>query len=136
MLYKGITTRKEYKQLRKNIFYNFEEDNHFTELKEAEIQRERLQLLGDIDNYVGKYYSQKWVQKNIIRMNEDEINDIQKEIDNEKADEPEEFEQVKVTKPVIEEIKEEKFVPKKYNKEEKELIKNMTKALEEVEEDE
>ena len=60
--------------------------------------------------------SQKWVQKNIIRMNEDEINDIQKEIDNEKADEPEEFEQVKVTKPVIEEVKEEKFVPKKYNK--------------------
>ena len=133
---KGITTRKEYKQLRKNIFYNFEEDNHFTELKEAEIQRERLQLLGDIDNYVGKYYSQKWVQKNIIRMNEDEINDIQKEIEDEKANEPAEFEQVKVTKPVIEEIKEEKFVPKKYNKEEKELIKNMTKALEEVEEDE
>ena len=40
-------------------------------------------MLDRVDNYVGKYYSQTWVQKNILRMNEKEIEDMQAQIDDE-----------------------------------------------------
>jgi uncharacterized protein YeeX (DUF496 family) len=53
--------------------------------------RERLNLLRDIDDYVGKYYSAEWVRKNVLMMNEDEIERMRDEIeqDNEDADDAE-----------------------------------------------
>jgi hypothetical protein len=54
-------------------------------LKEAELMTNRLQLLGAIDPYVGSYYSRAWIQRNVLRMNDDDIDLMDKEIDEEKA---------------------------------------------------
>lgn len=80
---KGVTTRKEWQQMKQDIYYDFMEDNHFTELKDTEILTERLRLLGDIDSYVGKYFSEQWVRTNILRLTEDEVETIQTQIDQE-----------------------------------------------------
>ena len=56
----------------------------FRSLKEAELMKERLGLLQQVDPYTGRYYSQAWIQRNVLRMTDDEIEEMQKEIDMEK----------------------------------------------------
>jgi hypothetical protein len=48
--------------------------------------KERLGILSDVDNYVGKYYSSAWVRKNVLRLTEDDIEQIDKEIEEESAE--------------------------------------------------
>jgi hypothetical protein len=48
----------------------------------------RLQILRDIDEYKGEYFSKNWIRKKVLFMNEDEIEDIDKQIDDEKQNEP------------------------------------------------
>jgi len=78
---KGICTREEWEEFREHIFYDYKKDNNFTELREAELFRERVQTLQLMDPYVGKYFSQTWVKKNILRMSEEEIETMDREIE-------------------------------------------------------
>ena len=59
------------------------EDNHFAELKDSEILENRLRLLADVDQYTGKYYSVSWIQKNVLRQSEEDIEQIKQEIEDE-----------------------------------------------------
>jgi seryl-tRNA synthetase len=72
--------------IKEDISYDFMNDMHFAELKEVEILKERLGILGDVDNYVGKYFSQAWVRKHVLRQTEDEIEELDKEMEEENAD--------------------------------------------------
>jgi hypothetical protein len=81
---KGICTEEEFEEFKQYIYFDFIKDNNFAELKEAELVRERLSLLGSVDPYVGRYYSMSWIQRNVLRLTDDEIKDMQKEIDKEK----------------------------------------------------
>ena len=55
-------------------------DNYFEELKEAEILREKLSTLRDIEEHIGKYFSREWVVKNVLYINDDENKQMQKQI--------------------------------------------------------
>ena len=81
---KGICTAEEWLEFKENIHYDFIKDNNFTELKEAELMKERLGLLGAVDPYTGRYFSQAWIQRNVLRLTDDEIKTMQAEIDEEK----------------------------------------------------
>jgi hypothetical protein len=81
---KGICTNEEWDDFKEYIHYDFIKDNNFTELKDAELMRERLSLLASIDPYTGRYFSQTWIQRNVLRLTDDEIKDMQGEIDEEK----------------------------------------------------
>ena len=81
---KGICTNEEWKQFKEHIYYDFIQDNNFTELKEAELMNNRLALLGQVDPYTGRYFSQAWIQRNVLRLTDDEIKEMQTEIDEEK----------------------------------------------------
>ena len=82
---KGICTAEEWDLFKENIYYDFIKDNNFSELKEAELMTNRLTLLGSIDPYVGSYYSRAWVQREVLRMNDDDIKLMDDEIDEEKS---------------------------------------------------
>jgi hypothetical protein len=82
---KGICTNEEWNEFKEHIYYDFIKDNNFTELKEAELMKERLSLLADVDPYTGRYFSQNWIQQNVLRLTDDEIKLMQEEIDEEKA---------------------------------------------------
>jgi hypothetical protein len=93
---KGVITKDDWLKWKEDIYFDFIEDNYFSELKEAEIIRERFEMLAQMDEYVGKYVSNRWIRKNILRQNDDEIAEIQKQIESEKAsgeieDEEEDF---------------------------------------------
>ena len=81
---KGICTNEEWSLFKESIHYDFIKDNNFSELKEAELMTNRLQLLGSVDPYTGRYFSQAWIQRNVLRLNDDEIKRMQEEIDEEK----------------------------------------------------
>jgi hypothetical protein len=48
--------------------------------------KERFDMLSSLDEYVGKYISNEWIRKNVLRQTEDEIEEIQKQIDQENKD--------------------------------------------------
>jgi len=81
---KGICTDDEWSEFKEHIHYDFIKDNNFSELKEAELMRERLSLLGAVDPYTGRYFSQAWIQRNVLRLTDDSIKEMQSEIDKEK----------------------------------------------------
>jgi len=80
LLLKGIITKKEWKEIKGQIYYDFLEDNHFAELKNNEILQGRLQLLGDIDQYTGKYFSVEWIRKNVLMQTEDDIEEMDEQM--------------------------------------------------------
>ena len=89
LVLKGILTPEEFDEIVNDIRYDFMQDSYFAELKETEILRERLNTLRDIEEQIGKYYSKKWVVTNVLQMTEEEYKEIQDEIAQEAAEEPE-----------------------------------------------
>lgn len=85
LILKGILTPEEWADVSDKIRYDFMKDNYFEELKQTEILREKVSMLRDIEDNVGKYFSRRWVQKHVLFMNDDEIDEMQKEIDDERA---------------------------------------------------
>jgi hypothetical protein len=81
LVLKGICSKEEWQTFREDIYYDYKKDNNFQELKEAELLRERLNMVGMIDPFVGRYYSQEWVKKNVMKLTDEEIEDMQKQID-------------------------------------------------------
>ena len=73
LLLKGVISETDWEDLNQNISYDFNEDSYFNELRETEILKERLQMLGQIDPLVGKYYSTEYVRKHILQQSDEEI---------------------------------------------------------------
>ena len=74
-------TPEEYADVRRDIKYDFKQDNYFTELKENEVLTERVNTLALIDPFVGKYFSEDWVKRNVLRMSDDEILELDKAVE-------------------------------------------------------
>lgn len=87
LILKGIITEEDWNDWKNDIIIEFARDNHFSELKDAEILREKLQSLDMITNYVGEYFSKEWVMKNVIHLSDEEIESMKKEIDGEEPEE-------------------------------------------------
>ena len=86
LILKGVISPEEWPEIQASIRYDYMSDNYFEELKESEVLRERLGLLRDIDDYVGKYYSADWVRKNVLMMSESDIEDMRDQIEQDDAD--------------------------------------------------
>ena len=79
-LLKNLVTPEDWDIMEEHIQYDFLYDNHFSELKEAELMTERLNIAATAEPYVGKYYSQDWVRRKIIRQTDEEIIEQDKQI--------------------------------------------------------
>ncbi len=83
---KGICTREEWEEFKEDIYYDFQKDNNFVELRDAELLRERINLLTIVDPFVGRYYSSDWVKRHILQLTKEQIEEMQNEIKKEDAD--------------------------------------------------
>ena len=88
LMLKGIITEDDWDSWKHNIQLDYITDNYFTELKHAEMFRERIQTLQQMDPYIGRFYSNRWIQKNVLMMNDDDIETIKSEIEKEQAEAP------------------------------------------------
>ena len=86
LILKGIITAQDWEEWKDNIYVYYIKDNHFAELKDAEILQNRIGLMNEITQYVGEYYSKEWVQKNVMMLDDEEIVQMKKQIEKEMAE--------------------------------------------------
>lgn len=80
-----VVSEKEWEdEIRPALRVNFLRDNYYAELKETEILRERISLLNDLDQHIGKYFSNNWIRTNILKQSPQDIEEMDKEIKKEK----------------------------------------------------
>jgi len=137
LIIKGIITEQDWHQWKNDISVDFIKDNYFSELKETEILRDRLGIMSEASQFVGEYLSKEWIMKNILRLSEEDMKDMQKQIDAEisagdiadEEEEPAPQEQapapVTVVEPEKPKEKKEKYIPSQ----EDELLENMTRYM-------
>ena len=85
LILKGIITNEDWNTWKNDIQIDFIRDNHFTELKDSELLRERLSTLDQLSQYVGEYFSREWVMKNVMMMSEEDIETMKDQVEAENA---------------------------------------------------
>jgi len=80
LILKQIITSEDWIEFKNQIKFKFAEDNHFEELKLSEIMTDRVNLLRNIDDYAGRYVSNTWIRKNILKQTDEDIKEIDEEI--------------------------------------------------------
>ena len=83
LILKGVIAEDEWNLIKENLQFDFMQDGHFTELKNAELLQNRIDMLGQIESYVGTYFSKEYVRKNVLRMSDEEIEEIENQIKDE-----------------------------------------------------
>ena len=86
LLLTNVITPEDWEIMEEHIQYDFLYDNHFAELKEAELFNERLAMVATAEPYVGKYFSQDYVRRKVLRQTTEEIEEQDKLIDKEIQD--------------------------------------------------
>lgn len=88
LLSKNILTEDEWKEYSYDFNFDFAKDAYFSELKENEMTMTRLLTMREIEPYLGRFFSKRWVNKNILQMSDDEIELMESEMDKEAAETP------------------------------------------------
>jgi len=86
LILKNIVSLEDWEEISDHIQYDFLYDNQFAELKETEMLNERLGVLATIEPYIGKYYSQEWVRRKVLRQTDSEIVEMNEQIEQEIKD--------------------------------------------------
>ena len=83
---KGIIRNEEWATIEQAIQYDYQQDNHFTELKDNELLLQRLAALQQVEPYIGRFYSSTWIRKNVLGQTDEEIEIMQKEMTEDKIE--------------------------------------------------
>ena len=83
LILKNIVTPEDWEQMAEHIQFDYLYDNHFAELKETELMNERLNVMVQIEPYIGTYYSRDYVKRKILRQTDEEIIEMESEMDQE-----------------------------------------------------
>tara|TARA_Y100000816_G_scaffold130968_1_gene92425 strand:+ start:966 stop:2624 length:1659 start_codon:yes stop_codon:yes gene_type:complete len=139
---KGITTPDDWKSWKNKIIVDYVRDNHFAELRDTEMLRERIQTLETLQNaqLVGTYFSKDWVMKNVLRMSDEDVQEMQKQIkgeaDSGETEEPDDNQQedyYEEIPEIIEQIdpidEESKILDNKVKEKELQVLENVAQAL-------
>jgi len=79
LILKGIITEEDWNNMKNDIIVDYVRDNHFTELKDLEVLREKLQTLDMVNNYVDQYFSREWIMKNVLSFSDEDIENMAKQ---------------------------------------------------------
>lgn len=88
VLSKNILTEDEWNDYSYDFNFDFARDAYFSELKENEMTMTRLLTMREIEPYIGRFFSKRWINKNILQMSDDDIDLMKDEIDTEAAEAP------------------------------------------------
>lgn len=83
LILKNVITEDDWVKIKDEISFDFNHDSYFAELKDSEILASRLEQLDTVDTYIGRYFSINWVRKHILRQTDEEIEEMDKEIEEE-----------------------------------------------------
>ena len=88
LLLKGVIAPEDWPSIQEHLQYDFLQDGHFAELKDAELLNDRLSALDSIQGYIGTFFSKEYVLKKVLRMNDAEIADMNVQIKKELSVDP------------------------------------------------
>ena len=88
LLLKGVIAPDDWPMMQEHLQYDFLQDGHFAELKDAELLENRIQSLESVQSYVGTFFSKEYVLKKVLRMNDAEIDEMRKQIQRETEIDP------------------------------------------------
>jgi hypothetical protein len=83
LVLKQIMTIEDFQNISADIKYDFAKDNYFDELKQSEVMDNRMNLARNMQDMVGKYYSNEWLRKNVLQQSDDDIEEMDKQIQEE-----------------------------------------------------
>jgi hypothetical protein len=86
LVLKGIITPEDWANMKEKINYQYAQDQYYEEVKTAENLRNRIDLLNQMTPYVGLYYSKNYIRKNILKLTEQEVAQIETENEQDPAD--------------------------------------------------
>ena len=92
LILKGVVAEEDWLSIKENLSYEYMKDGHYAEMRDMDLLRDRLEVLNTIEPFIGQYFSKRYVQKQVFRMSDDEIESMDKEIEAEP--EPEEDEEL------------------------------------------
>ena len=81
LILKGVVAEDDWLSIKENLSYEYMKDGHYAEMRDMDLLKDRLEVLGTLEPYIGQYFSKRYVQKQVFRMSDNEINSMQKEID-------------------------------------------------------
>ena len=84
LILKGIIKEEDWYKMQQEIRFKYVSDSYFTESKEYEILKERLDVLREINDHIGDYYSRDFVRRNILRQSDQEIKEMDRQITKER----------------------------------------------------
>jgi len=84
LVLKGICTSEEWEDFKEDIYYDFQKDNNFTEMRASELLQNRLQMLQLVDPYIGRFFSNHYIKNKILMMTDEEIEQMDKQLAEEK----------------------------------------------------
>ena len=92
LILKGVVAEEDWLSIKENLSYEYMKDGHYAEMRDMDLLRDRLEVLNTIEPFIGQYFSKRYVQKQVFRMSDDEINSMDKEMESEPSpDEDEEL---------------------------------------------
>ncbi len=83
LILKGITTEDDWNEMSHKIKFSYKRDNYFSEAKETEILMNRMNTLSQMEPYVGRFFSQEYIRKEILKMTDEEIRQTEMQISQE-----------------------------------------------------
>lgn len=94
LILRGIITEEDWDEMSHKIKFSYKRDNYFSEAKETEILMNRINTLAQMEPYVGRFFSQEYIRKNILRMTDEDIRQTEDQIKKEAGqDQPQEPDQ-------------------------------------------
>lgn len=85
LMLKGVITEEDWDNWKNDIVVDYIRDNHFSELRDAELLREKLQTLDVMQQYVGEFFSKEYVMKNVLLLDDDAMKEMKDQIAQEKS---------------------------------------------------
>jgi hypothetical protein len=82
----NLVSESDWRDIEESLNVDYVQDNHFYELLEYEIMQDRLNILSSLNELVGKYYSQRWIRRNILQMSDEDIQNEEAQIAKEKEE--------------------------------------------------
>jgi len=86
LLLKGIIKDEDWDKIKHEIQYRWAEDSYYREIKSTEMLQSRLEILRDVSDYAGRYYSMDFIRREILQMTDEEIREMDKQIEAETED--------------------------------------------------
>jgi hypothetical protein len=83
LLLKGIISEDDWQTINQDIAFTYNRDSYFDELKETEILKDRMDILATVDPFVGRYFSEEYIRKYLLKQDDQDIIRMNIEMNNE-----------------------------------------------------